>query len=118
MKLVPFVSGFLSQLTLAEEFGRNENLINETSSFTMENLRNFGHFSFAQFVENFDEIDAGLDESMEEQYRIFQRECFHFGNCKKTISTDSTRSSNIIHPTNEWDKARVKRCIRPLISSG
>lgn len=60
-----------------------------------------------EFEKKFKEIDVGLGLSMEEQYRVYARDCFNFGPCKikkKKKKSDSDIYGSV-HPANDIDLA-------------
>ena len=68
-------------------------------SFAQETLNQFGDLTFNEFVANFNQLDVGLGQSHEEQFRVYKRECYLFGDCNSAKQRQVTR----VKPTNNFD---------------
>ena len=84
-------------LTLAQD--GQSSIDSETPSFSQEILNRFGDLTFNEFVENFNQLDVGLGQSHEEQFRVYKRECYLFGECNYAKQRQVTR----VKPTNDFD---------------
>ena len=57
----------------------------------------FGDLSYVKFIEQYDQLNVGLDQSLEEQFRIYKRECFLSSACQPLAR------NFVAKDTNQWD---------------
>ena len=57
----------------------------------------FGDLSFVEFIEQYDQLNVGLDQSLEEQFRIYKRECFLSSACQPLARNLAAKEIN------QWD---------------
>ena len=50
-------------------------------SFPQEKLDQYGILKYNQFVKKFKDLDVGLGQSLEEQYRTYRRDCYLYSSC-------------------------------------
>lgn len=67
-----------------------------------EKIKKFGKLSMEGFEKKFKDLDVGLGLSMEESYRVWARDCFNFGECRKR-----GKRTSAIRPANDIDLAQT-----------
>ena len=51
--------------------------------FNQETITRLGRIGFKDFTREFNAIDVGIGQTAEEQFRVYARDCFNFGSCRK-----------------------------------
>ena len=46
-------------------------------------IQQFGDLNYDNFVSSFNALDVGMKNTLEEQFRVYKRECFLQGKCRK-----------------------------------
>ena len=56
----------------------------------------YGDLTYIEFINQFDKLDVGLGQSLEEQFRVYKRECFFDPQCQR-LKQRNVRNAN------QWD---------------
>ena len=52
-------------------------------SFNKSTITQFGDLNYNTFISSFNALDVGIQNTLEEQFRVYKRECFLQGKCRK-----------------------------------
>ena len=55
--------------------------------FNQDAVQRLGRIGFKEFTREFKHLDVGIGQSAEEQFRVYARDCFNFGSCRKANRT-------------------------------
>ena len=67
--------------------------------FMTKNLltEQYGDLTYNKFIAAFNKLDVGMSSTLEEQFRVYKRECFLHGECRKFgRERSAARGSNFI----------------------
>ena len=69
-------------------------------NFGQDKLDQYGDLTYNQFKKKYADLDVGLGQTFEEEYRVYKRECYLYGKCK----FDPTKRASIrAKPVNNFD---------------
>ena len=86
-------------VTYAAKFGQSW-ITDAKPNFGQDKLDQFGDLTYNQFKKKYADLDVGLGQTYEEEYRVYKRECYLYGTCK----FDPTKRANIrAKPVNDFD---------------
>ena len=66
-------------------------------------MRRYGDLGYDSFLAAYDDLGVNLSQTFEEKFRVYKRECFNQGVCKKRKGVQRS----IERTANQWDLDEV-----------